>query len=290
MTDITIRDISANGYTFRCREAGPRGGELVVLLHGFPETSHMWTSLMPRLAAAGYRVLAPDQRGYSPNARPEGIENYRYIDMANDAIALADTIGSTRFHLIGHDWGAGCGWAVVCTWPQRVASWAALSVPHVEAFGRAIREDEDQKARSQYITFFQEPGVAEAALSADGYARLKAIWSESSEDERAEYLAHFSEPGALTAALNWYRGSRGISPNDEQVTFGDVAVPSLVIWGNKDTAIGRKSNEDGAKHMTGPYKWVELDAGHWLIQEQFERVTSELLSHLNANRMRPTNA
>ena len=283
---ITTRDIAANGFTFHCREAGPQGGEPVILLHGFPESSHMWLPLMPVLADAGYRVLAPDQRGYSPGARPEGIENYAYARLASDVVALADAAGFDRFHLVGHDWGAGAGWAVVARYPERVASYAALSVPHVGAFGRAIREDEDQAKRSTYITFFQEPGVAEAALSADGFAGLKNVWQKSSEDEKAEYLALFSQPGALTGALNWYRGSRGIDPNDPEVQFGDVTTPTLLVWGNQDQAIGRKGVEDAAAYMKGPYKFVELDAGHWLIQEKPDEVIAEVTGHLKANRLR----
>ncbi|MEP6871534.1 MAG: alpha/beta fold hydrolase [Anaerolineaceae bacterium] len=283
---ITTRDIAANGFTFHCREAGPEGGEPVILLHGFPETSHMWTPLMPVLAEAGYRVLAPDQRGYSPGARPEGIENYSYARIASDVIALADAVGFDRFHLVGHDWGAGAGWAVVDRYPERIASYAALSVPHVGAFGRAIREDEDQAKRSTYITFFQTPGVAEASLSADGFAGLKNVWKESSEEEKAEYLALFSQPGALTGALNWYRGSRGIDPNDPDVQFGDVTTPTLLIWGNQDQAIGRRGVEDAAAFMKGPYKFVELDAGHWLIQEKTAEIIAEVTAHLKAYPLR----
>lgn len=280
---ITSRDIAANGFTFHCREAGPQDGEPVILLHGFPETSHMWTPLIPVLAEAGYRVLAPDQRGYSPGARPEGIENYSYARIASDVVALADAVGFGRFHLVGHDWGAGAGWAVVARYPERVASFAALSVPHVGAFGRAIREDPDQAQRSTYITFFQEPGVAEAALSANDFAGLKNVWSASSEAEKAEYLALFSQPGALTGALNWYRGSRGIDPNDPEMQFGEVTTPTVLIWGNQDTAIGRKGVDDAAAYMKGPYKFVELDAGHWLIQEKPAEVIAEVAAHLKAN-------
>ena len=240
---ITTREIAANGFTFHCRECGPEGGEPVILLHGFPESSRMWTPLLPVLAEAGYRVLAPDQRGYSPGARPEGIDNYRYANLASDVTALADAVGFERFHLVGHDWGAGAGWAVVARSPERIVSWAALSVPHVAAFGRAIREDEDQAKRSTYITFFQQPGVAEAALSANDFEGLKNVWSASSEEEKAEYLALFSQPGALTAALNWYRGSRGIDPDDPEVQFGDVTTPTLLVWGNRDQAIGRKDRK-----------------------------------------------
>lgn len=288
MTDgITTRDINANGLTFTCREAGPRNGELVVLLHGFPETSHMWLPLMTRLAAAGFRVLAPDQRGYSPGARPEGVDNYRYVHLANDVLALADAVGSTRFHLVGHDWGAGAGWAVVCRWPQRVASWAALSVPHVAAFSAAIRNDADQKQRSQYIQLFVQEGVAEQTLLGNDMAALKGVWSSMPADTLAEYLRVFSEPGALTAALNWYRASNGIDAANPDIKFGDVEVPTLVLWGNKDNAIGRKSTEDAVQYMKGPYRFVELDAGHWLMQEAGERVGDEILAHVQANLMRP---
>ena len=283
---ITTRDIAANRFTFHCRECGPEGGEPVILLHGFPESSRMWTPLLPVLAEAGYRVLAPDQRGYSPGARPEGIDNYRYANLASDVTALADAVGFERFHLVGHEWGAGAGWAVVARSPERIASWAALSVPHVAAFGRAIREDEDQAKRSTYITFFQQPGVAEAALSANDFEGLKNVWSASSEEEKAEYLALFSQPGALTAALNWYRGSRGIDPDDPEVRFGDVTTPTLLVWGNRDQAIGRKGVEDAAAYMKGPYKFVELDAGHWLIQEKPDEVIAEVTGHLKANRLR----
>ncbi len=280
---ITSREIAANGMTFHCRESSTEG-EAVILLHGFPETSHMWIGLMERLAAEGYRCLAPNQRGYSPGARPEGIAHYRYIDIASDVLALADAWGAERFHLVGHDWGAACGWAVVSLRPERVLSWSALSVPHIAAFGRAIREDPDQQKRSQYVTFFQQPGVAEAFLSANDFAALKGIWTASSTAEVEDYLSVLSAPGALTAALNWYRGSRGLDPEDPDVTFGAVTTPTLTIWGNQDTAIGRVSTEWAPAYMKGPYRFVELDAAHWLIQEHPERVASEIVDHLARNR------
>ena len=155
-------------------------------------------------------------------------------------------------------------------------------MPHIGAFGRAIREDEDQAKRSTYITFFQEPGVAEAALSANDYAGLKNVWSASSEEEKAEYISVFSQPGALTGALNWYRGSHGIEPGS---MFGDVETPTLLVWGNADNAIGRVGVENAAQFMKGPYTFVELDAGHWLIQEKFEAVSESILTHLRANQL-----
>lgn len=269
--------------TFRCREAGTTG-EPVLLLHGFPETSHMWIGLMERLAAEGYRCLAPDQRGYSPGARPEGIEHYRYIDIASDALAIADSWGAERFHLVGHDWGATCGWAVLALHPERVISWTALSIPHQAAFGRAIREDPDQQTRSQYVTFFQQPGVAESLFSANDFEGLKRIWAKIPEEGVREYLSVLSQPGALTAAINWYRGSRGFDFEDPDVTFSPVSTPTLMIWGNQDAYIGRTATQDASAYMKGPYEFVELEAGHWLVQEQPEVVGAKLLAHLRRNR------
>ena len=275
-----VREIQAGAMSFRCRLAGETG-EPVMLLHGFPETSHMWGELLPKLEAAGYRCLAPDQRGYSPGARPEGKEHYGYRELAGDVFALADAWGVERFHLIGHDWGAGAGWAAVALQPERIASWTALSVPHMAAFARAIREDADQAQRSQYIGFFQEPGVAEAMLSANDFAAMRSAWSASSEAEKAEYLATLGQPGALAAALNWYRGTGGIEPDP---MFGDVSTPTLLVWGNQDPAIGRAAVEAAAKYMKGPYTFVELEAGHWLIQERPKEVIDAILEQLRANR------
>ncbi|MDP9236802.1 MAG: alpha/beta hydrolase [Chloroflexota bacterium] len=157
-------------------------------------------------------------------------------------------------------------------------------MPHVAAFGDAIRNDPAQQQKSQYVTFFQQPGAAETLFAANDYAALKGIWNKSSPDEVQEYLSVFTQPGALTAALNWYRGSRGIDPQDPQVTFGPVATPTLMVWGNQDPAIGRTAVTAAADFMTGPYRFVELDAGHWLVQEAPERIAEEVVAHLARNR------
>lgn len=277
---IQAGEITANGMKFRCRTAGD-SGEAVLLLHGFPETSHMWQPLMEQLVEAGYRCLAPDQRGYSPGARPEGAEQYRTELIARDVFALADAWEVDQFHLIGHDWGAAAGWAAVSLQPQRILSWTALSVPHLTAFVTAIRDDADQQKRSEYVTFFQSPGTAETALSANDFAPLRGIWSASSPEQVDEYVSVLSQPGALTATLNWYRAG-GIAQRSDAFTFemGSVATPTLFIWGNQDMAIGRAAAEANAQYVTGPHRFVELDAGHWLIQEAPERVTSEVLEHI----------
>ncbi|MDK1024743.1 MAG: alpha/beta hydrolase [Gammaproteobacteria bacterium] len=277
-------ELTANGLRFKCRKQGSKG-EPVIMLHGFPETSHMWLPLMAKLSSTGYQCLAPDQRGYSPGARPEGIEHYRYAHLSDDVIAMADEMGYDKFHLIGHDHGAGVGWTVTNNHPDRVHSWTAMSVPHIAAFGRAIREDKDQSERSQYIGVFQQVGEAEKMLSADNLAPLKAIWDKGSKEQVEEYVNVFSQPGALTGALNWYRGSLSLEQDAADATqaVGEISTPTLCLWGNQDTAIGRQSTVWAAEYMTGPYRFVEMDAGHWLMQEAKDQVIAEILNHLQAN-------
>jgi len=276
-------EIQANGMTFTCRTAGPADGEPVILLHGFPETSHMWTALLPVLAEAGYHCIAPDQRGYSAGARPEGVDQYATTTLVSDVMAIADAAGFDRFHLIGHDWGAAVGWRAVMAHPDRIVSWSALSIPHIASYQRAYATDPAQQEKSAYITFFQQVGAAEEALTGNDFAMLRGIWTASSPDEVADYVAVLSQPYAMTAALNWYRAGFGGGAPMLQDSAQEISVPTLTIWGNQDTAVGRSTTETAAQYMKGPYRFVELDAGHWLIQEQFETVRDELLAHLKAN-------
>ena len=275
--EVTIEQtqMQAGEYTYDVRRAGD-GGDLVILLHGFPETSHMWLPLLQRLGEEGYTALAPDLRGYSPGARPEGAENYTYPDMALDIVAIADSLGKERFHLVGHDHGAALGWYVAGLHADRLKSWTALSVPHVDAFAEAIAGNDEQRERSQYMNFFRQVGTAEAGLSANDFAALRNVWGESSPEQAAEYLRVLSQPGALTGALNWYRGGLG----EERKPVGPITVPTLVIWGNQDQAIGRPGVTATPPLMKGPYRLAELDAGHWLIQEAQEEVLRETLTHI----------
>ena len=281
---ITTREIAAHGLTFTCREAGA-GGEPIILLHGFPETSHMWTALMPQLAGAGYRCLAPDQRGYSAGARPEGVEHYRYEDISDDVIALADAWGVGRFHLVGHDWGSLCGWAVVDRYPERVASWTAMSVPHAKAFAMAVRDDPEEEPYRQLLQLFQTVGVADQTGEANEYALFRGAWTESDAAEVEAYLEVFRQPGAITGALNWYRASRGHarSLDDDSVAFGPVTLPAQLIWGSEDAYIRRSSVDLAKPYMRGSYRVIELKAGHWLAQEKPAEVLAAILEHVRAN-------
>ena len=154
MAQVDIVNKEVNGMTFKCRVAGNPSDEPVILLHGWPETSHMWIGLMEKLSVEGFYCIAPDQRGFSPQARPEKVKDYAIEFLAGDVIAIAEAFGVKEFQLVGHDWGSAIGWAVVAFYPEKVKSWTAMSVPHIKAFSDAIRFDKKQKKMSQYMAFF----------------------------------------------------------------------------------------------------------------------------------------
>lgn len=272
---IEQAQMKAGDYTYDVRRAGD-GDDLVILLHGFPETSHMWLPLLEHLAANGYTALAPDLLGYSPGARPPEAAHYSHASMATDILAMADALGKDRFHLVGHDHGAGLGWYMAGAHADRVISWTALSVPHVDAFGNAIANNAEQRQRSGYMLFFRQVGTAEEVLSANDFAALRDIWSASSPEQVEEYVRVLSQPGAMTGALNWYRG--GLTPDRKPV--GKISVPTVLIWGNQDSAIGRPGVTATPPLMDGPYRLVELDVGHWLIQEAEADILRETLAHI----------
>lgn len=278
---IEIVELQANGYTFRCRTCRiDDAGEPVILLHGFPETSHIWIEVMRSLSAKGYRCLAPDQRGYSHGARPAEVAEYAIDKIASDVIALADRVGFKKFHLVGHDWGAGCGWTVVQLHPDRVQSWTALSIPHMAAFEQAKKNDPEQKGKSWYMGFFQLPLIPELALGV--IASMPSIfWTQSKPEEIADYLTIFRKFEGRKAILNWYRANREIL-----IPYGDVKLTTRLIWGNKDIAVARAGVEATQAYMKGEYSLIELNAGHSLVQEKFEDVNQVILDHIQRHSIR----
>ena len=282
--DNGIVNISVGDMTFRARIAGFNGDlskKVVILLHGFPVTSAMWVDLIEPLEEAGYRVVAFDQRGYSPLARPEILDSYIISKLTNDVFEVADTIGAEEFHLIGHDWGAVVGWSAVLSNPSRITSWTALSFPHPAAFSAALLDDTDQQERSSYVAFFQTPWLPETVFSFNNFSLLKTLFEGMSEEKMKEYINVFSEPGALTSALNWYRalGDNGLS-NLDSIDSLEVKTSTLFLWGNQDPSVGRVAVDRMAEFMKGPYTNIELEADHWLFVDKPERIISEILIHI----------
>jgi pimeloyl-ACP methyl ester carboxylesterase len=273
--------IESGRLAFRARTAGfgGRQGD-VILLHGFPESSAMYEPMIPVLALAGYQVVAFDQRGYSPGARPAEAEQYTIDKLVGDVRAVADAVGFDTFHLVGHDWGAAVGWQMVFQRSPRVSSWAALSIPHLGAYTEAILTDPDQQSRSRYIGFFRTRWLPETVFTFNGLAMMRSVMYATHRDEIvAEYVSIFSEPGALTAALNWYRASEltaGVGNNE-------VSIPTAFIWGNQDPVVGDRSVEAQNGYFEGNLTVTELDTGHWLMESEADAVTRAVLKHVNAH-------
>lgn len=275
---IAKTELDVRGLTFRARVAeGP--GEPVLLLHGFPETSAMWTGLMEVLAGAGYHCLAPDMRGYSPGARPTDVDAYRYEELAADVFAFGRTIGE-RYHLVGHDWGALVGWVTLATDPTPIASYTAMSCGHYGAFAQAVYDDPEEQFYRDILELFLKEGEAEKTFAPEN---MSAMWSAQAPERVAEYVAQFSEPGAMTAALNYYRASRAHRRVLEDFPIPPIATPTLFLWGANDPAVRRRSVDLALPRMAGEYRMVELDAGHWVVDERPDEVFVETLQHIRAH-------
>lgn len=278
---VSLCQIRSGEHAFRARVAGFGGtrGNLI-LLHGFPETSIMWQPLLENAAQAGYQVVAFDQRGYSPGARPEGRDQYTLGDLTTDLLAVADAVGFDQFHLVGHDWGSAVGWSAVMQHPARVQSWTSLSIPHIASFGAAIANDPEQQQKSAYMALFWTPVLPEVIFSFNDFSVLDNIlYGEHGATTKQEYMAVFREPGALTAALNWYRAPSEVS---ESVRL-EVDMPVLFIWGNKDPAVGRVAVDQQRQYLKGSFREIELDAGHWLMESHVPEVSNAVLQHINSH-------
>ncbi|MBQ4248511.1 MAG: alpha/beta hydrolase [Clostridia bacterium] len=271
--------IKANGFEYLCRTAGlDNDGELVIFLHGFPESSIIWENLIVQMAEKGYRCLAPNQRGYSDGARPKGLENYTVHVLADDVVGFAEAVGCKgKFHLVGHDWGCSVGWATLNIHPDRVQSYVAMSTPYNPAFLWAMQNDEEQYKKSHYIREFQTPDAPEASLAADDYARLRGYWAGFDQKVIDDYLTIFSKLEARTAAVNWYRALFAIQNDFE---YKDITAPVTFIWGNTDLALGRAGAEKTKDFMKGYYNFVELNAGHWLMQFNEEECSKIIMEHI----------
>lgn len=272
-------EIQAGPHTYDALACGPADGELVLLLHGWPEFADSWSEVLPALGTAGYRAVAVDQRGYSPRARPPRIADYAVPELVADALAFADSQGADRFHLVSHDWGGMVAWALAGAHPERLKSLTVLATPHPDALNRAADTDSTQHHRLDYVRFFRrEDGAAESALLADDAARLRAVYGGKVPDALVDgNVRRLTAPGALTAALNWYRAPESVI----SIPAGRITVPTLFLWGSEDTALGRGAAESTGEWVDGPYRFEALEgASHWLPEEVPEVVAPKILDHL----------
>jgi pimeloyl-ACP methyl ester carboxylesterase len=279
-----VHQFRRGDLVFDVIDAGPADGPVVILLHGFPQSGTSWAAVIERLTERGFRCLAPDQRGYSPGARPRSRWGYRMPELVEDVRALVDASGADTVHLVGHDWGAAVAWAVAGQYPERLASLTALSVPHPAAMVRAMATSR-QGLVSWYMYLFQLPFVPEWVLLGPNGRRpvgLTKFLSASGQPAPATErdLRTMTQPGVLRGALNWYRAIPLVSPRSTDVA---VATPTMYVWGDGDVAVARKTAQACRNWVTGPYRFEELlGVSHWTPDEVPDTIADLLLEHFAA--------
>jgi pimeloyl-ACP methyl ester carboxylesterase len=274
-----LRQFTRAGLTFDVTDTGPTDGPPVILLHGFPTNRTSWDAVAAILNNAGFRTLAPDQRGYSPEATPPGRLSYRSVELVRDAIALMDAVGADTGHVVGHDWGGFVTWALAAAIPERISGITVLSTPHPAALSYSLRSSA-QLLRSSYMGFFQLPGVPEAILGRRLPALLRNTGLPAADAER--YGRFLSRPGALRGALNWYRGMA--LPDRRSRGIHVISLPTTYVWGSRDRFLGRRAAELTRSWVGAPYRFVELDENHWLPERAPDRVAAEILAGLGGSR------
>ncbi len=276
--------LHANGIELDAVAAGPADGPLVVLLHGFPEFWYGWRRQIAPLAAAGLRVLVPDQRGYNRSSKPLGRRSYALDTLADDVLGLASALGRARFAVVGHDWGGVVAWHLAARDQDRIERAAILNAPHPATLQRYMLTHPGQAARSWYVGFFQAPFLPEAMLSAGDFAGLRRALDSTARpgtftrEDAARYRTAWAQPGALTAMLNWYRA---LPAGAGSVQSKRIQVPVRVIWGDRDAYLENGLAEAGLA-LCGHGEVFHLGgATHWVQHDEPERV-SELLAEFLA--------
>ena len=270
-----VKEFTRGGFTFDVDDSGPADGQVFVLLHGYPENRSSWRSLTSHLTGAGYRVLAPDQRGYSPRARPLRRRDYRITELAADIVALIDASGAEKVHLVGHDWGGAVAWAVAGLYPERLHTVTSLTTPHPRAFTASMARS-NQALHSWYMLFFQLPALPEMGFSRMEKTTRQLLARSGLDAEAAErYITPLKEPGAARAAINWYRGLPLSRP-----LRGKITVPALYVYATKDMFLGRKAADLTGNYIEAPYRYEVLEgATHWLPEQNADTVASLVLEH-----------
>ncbi|MGH3644187.1 MAG: alpha/beta fold hydrolase [Mycobacterium sp.] len=313
----TVRFVNTNGVTLRLTEAGERDAPVVVLAHGFPELAYSWRHQIPAIAAAGYHVLAPDQRGYGGSSRPPAIEDYDIVQLTGDIAGLLDDVGAEKAVLVGHDWGSVVATNFPLLHPDRVSACVAMSVPPVprslvrptEAWRSAFGEN------FFYILYFQEPGPADAELGGDPARTMRrmvggglqggdenifltmmtpgpegfidrlpepdALPDWITKGELDHYVEEFTRTG-FTGPLNWYRNFDRNWELTETTPSPTIDVPTLFIGGTADPALAMTPRDRVRDVVSGPYREVLIEgAGHWLQQERPAEVNTALVEFID---------
>ncbi len=271
--------IKTNGVNLHVVQAGPEDGPLVILLHGFPEFWYGWRKQIDFLAEQGYRVWAPDQRGYNISEKPNGIAAYNLNELSADVIGLIDAAGRETAILVGHDWGAAVAWWTACKYPQRLSKLVILNVPHQNVFRKTVLNDREQTMRSWYMGFFQIPFIPETLMGVMSEAFARGMQSSSkpgafTDEDMIEYKKAWAQPGALKSMINWYRSIIQQPPKSPDPR---VKVPTLILWGKKDAYL-KWEMAQASVELCDNGKLIYFDnATHWIAHEEPDRVNQLML-------------
>ena len=280
--NITTREVAtAPHLVFEVSTAGPEGAPLVLFLHGFSSSRFAWNAQVQAVGDAGYFAAAPNQRGYSPKARPDttDLDAYKMDKLIQDVpdIVAALGYGGQRFHLVGHDWGGSLSWEVADRYADRLLSLTILSRPHPLAFNRALELDEGQKARSGHHTKFLDPAAGPNIIADNGkWLRDRLARNHVPADKIEHHLSVLGNEGGIEAALAWYRARGPYHP-----PVGPTRVPTLYIWGDADDSVGRIAAEGTQEFVAAPFTFEVLAGGGHFVHDQYpDQVNAALLAHL----------
>jgi pimeloyl-ACP methyl ester carboxylesterase len=285
MVDVRHERVETNGVALHIAEAGPKDGRLVILLHGFPEYWEAWGGYIESLAAAGYHVVAPDQRGYNLSGKPRGVRAYDLSALAADILGLADHFGRNRFSVIGHDWGAIVGWWIATRHAERLEQLIIMNAAHPSVWREAMHANPEQRRRSWYVRFFRLPWLPEALLRRRHFKLLADTIRRRARPDNVtpatldRYREAWQAPGALTGMVNWYRALwRKDLPASTQLR---LPTPLLLIWGERD-AFGVRALAESSLRLCENGQAVYLkDATHWVQHDEPERCIRALLDFLS---------
>lgn len=280
--------IETNGVKLHVVTDGPEDGTPVILLHGFPEFHYGWRKQIQALAGAGFRVIAPDQRGYNLSDKPQGVSAYHVDTLAKDIVGLFDHFGIQKARLAAHDWGAVAAWTLAVNHPERLEKLVILNVPHPDVMKRFLLSDKEQRKKSWYVFFFQIPFFVEWVLRRDDYrnmARMMIGSGRKSTFTRAdleEYKRAWSQPGALSAMLNWYRNifRDSLKYLFKKVPMRRVGAPTLILWGMQDVALSHEMVQPSLELCDHGSAVFFEHATHWVQHDEAGEVNKNLIEFL----------
>jgi len=280
ISQISHHNLQTNGITLHAVAAGPENGPLVILLHGFPEFWYGWRYQIGALAQAGFRVLAPDQRGYNLSDKPKSVRDYNLDQLAADVVGLIDAVGREKAFLVAHDWGGAAAWWAAIKYPERIERLVILNSPHPKVMRQNLLHNRVQRKKSWYFFLFQIPVLPEQRMRKNNWqVGARALQRTSrkgtfSEADVALYREAWSQPGATTGMFNWYRAAFRSRP--ARVRSLRVTMPTLIIWGERDKFLRRELAQQSLELCdNGKLVFIE-GASHWVQHEEAKSV-NELL-------------